>query len=117
MFTEKAAQMRRERAIDKFITLSSVVDDGIVMSRNGSLIATIRVEGITFETADDEFLDRRADQLNVLLRMIAADDTAIQIHRIRRFVRGRLSEPSAPGFARDFAISAANKSDNIILII
>lgn len=46
MFTEKAAQMRRERAIDKFITLSSVVDDGIVMSRNGSLIATIRVEGI-----------------------------------------------------------------------
>ena len=41
MFTEKAAQMRRERAIDKFITLSSVVDDGIVMSRNGSLIATI----------------------------------------------------------------------------
>ena len=32
MFTEKAAQMRRERAIDKFITLSSVVDDGIVMS-------------------------------------------------------------------------------------
>lgn len=36
MFTEKAAQMRRERAIDKFITLSSVVDDGIVMSRNGS---------------------------------------------------------------------------------
>ena len=43
MFTEKAAQMRRERAIDKFITLSSVVDDGIVMSRNGSLIATIRV--------------------------------------------------------------------------
>jgi hypothetical protein len=36
MFTEKAAQMRRERAIDKFITLSSVVDDGIVMSRNSS---------------------------------------------------------------------------------
>lgn len=111
MFTEKAAQMRRERAIDKFITLSSVVDDGIVMSRNGSLIATIRVEGIPFETADDEFLDRRADQLNVLLRMIAADDTAIQIHRIRRFVRGRLSEPSAPGFARDFTLAYNNLVD------
>ena len=96
MFTEKAAQMRRERAIDKFITLSSVVDDGIVMSRNGSLIATIRVEGIPFETADDEFLDRRADQLNVLLRMIAADDTAIQVHRIRRFVR----EGRKPGIRR-----------------
>ena len=111
MFTEKAAQMRRERAIDKFITLSSVVDDGIVMSRNGSLIATIRVEGIPFETADDEFLDRRADQLNVLLRMIAADDTAIQIHRIRRFVRDRLSEPSAPGFARDFTLDYNNLVD------
>lgn len=111
MFTEKAAQMRRERAIDKFITLSSVVDDGIVMSRNGSLIATIRVEGIPFETADDEFLDRRADQLNVLLRMIAADDTAIQVHRIRRFVRDRLSEPSAPGFARDFTLAYNNLVD------
>ena len=103
--------MRRERAIDKFITLSSVVDDGIVMSRNGSLIATIRVEGIPFETADDEFLDRRADQLNVLLRMIAADDTAIQVHRIRRFVRDRLSEPSAPGFARDFTLAYNNLVD------
>ena len=68
----------------------SVVDDGIVMSRHGALIATVRVEGIPFETADDEFLDRRADQLNVFLRMIAAEDTANQIHRVRRFVRDRL---------------------------
>ena len=52
MLAEKAAQMRRERAIDKFITLSSVIDDGIVMSRHGALIATVRVEGIPFETAE-----------------------------------------------------------------
>lgn len=111
MLAEKAAQMRRERAIDKFITLSSVVDDGIVMSRHGALIATVRVEGIPFETADDEFLDRRADQLNVFLRMIAADDTAIQIHRVRRFVRDRLSEPAESGFARDFSVAYNNLVD------
>lgn len=103
MINEKLAQMRRERAIDQYIPLSSPIADGVVMTRTGALVATLRVAGVDFQTKDDEDVDRYSDELNQTFRMIASDEVAVQIHRVRRFIQDRLSDPEEPGFARDFS--------------
>lgn len=103
MINEKLSEMRRERAIDQYIPLSSCVADGVVMTRSGGLAATMRVAGVDFQTKDDDDVDRYADELNQTFRMMASDDACIQVHRVRRFIEDRLSEPVEEGFAKTFA--------------
>lgn len=97
------SRMRREKPIDDFIPFSSLVADDVVMTRSGALLATFRLEGVPFQTTDDDVLDRFASALNVTLRMFASDETALQIHRVRRYITDRLTTPHEEGFAKRFA--------------
>lgn len=96
--------MRLEGSINNFISLSSVVDSGVVMCRDGELVSSFLVKGISFETADDIDLDQAISNLNILYRTIARSDFAVQIHRLRRPIKDELTACKPQGFARDLSL-------------
>lgn len=96
--------MRLEGSINNFISLSSVVDSGVVMCRDGELVSSFLAKGISFETADDIDLDQAISNLNILYRTIARSDFAVQIHRLRRPIKDELTACKPQGFARDLSL-------------
>lgn len=96
--------MRLEGSINNFISLSSVVDSGVVMCRDGELVSSFLAKGISFETADDIDLDQAISNLNILYRTIARSDFAVQIHRLRRPIKDELTACKPLGFARDLSL-------------
>lgn len=94
---------QKEKSVSALIPFSSVVAPGLVMGRNGELMATLHLEGITFETQSLETLEVACRQLNNFYCTIAKPDRILQVHRVRRPVTEHLTAPKE-GIARDFAV-------------
>jgi type IV secretion/conjugal transfer VirB4 family ATPase len=85
-----ARVLGRENAVTEFLPYRSHIADDALIDRDGNLLRAWRVEGYSFETADPEDVQLRADQLNTLLRSIASDKTAVWAHVVRRKMTDRL---------------------------
>lgn len=92
-----------EKSISALIPFSSVVAPGVVIGRNGELMATLHLEGITFETQSQEALEIACRQLNNFYCTVAKNNRIIQVHRVRRPITEQLTAPEA-GIAREFAL-------------
>ncbi len=68
-----------------------VAENVIRLSKNGDYIAIWRVEGIAFETADEEELHVRKEGLNNFLRALGGGNYALWSHKLRRAVKERLN--------------------------
>lgn len=90
--TTKLNQAREEAGIEPYVRYSSVVAPGVVMCREGEMIATWRVAGVPFETAGEKMLETASVQVNTLFRQLNKPELAVQIHRVRRHVRDSLSK-------------------------
>lgn len=101
---EKAQQ---EASIEPYVQLSSVVAPGVVMCRSGEMIATWKVAGIPFETADNDSIAFASEQINTLLRALNRPEMAIQIHRVRRHIKDSLSS-THQGLFLDYLTSNYN---------
>lgn len=99
--TKFAAQMNGERSVAPFIPYSSHVGPTTLLTRDGDVLRIWKIDGIPFETTDDDTLERRKDQLNTLLRSIGSTQTACWIHNVRRKVSDRLDAHFTDDFSRD----------------
>lgn len=102
MIRRKRSLWEKEKRLSDFIPFSSVIAPGIVYCRNGELISTFRLEGIAFETSDNELTDIASMNLNSFYCNISKPTLAIQTHRVRRYVTDKLSVPKENGFAKLF---------------
>ena len=74
----------------------------VVRTEAGDYVQVFRLDGASFETADDEVLNNWHERLNVLWRNIAAPNVALWMHVIRR--RERITAGNAESAAtEDFA--------------
>ena len=80
----------KEKTISDYINFSNMAAPHVVVSRNGDVMTTFSIKGVSFETVDDSDTQISSMQLNTLLRGISTSQTAIYIHRIRRQVQDRL---------------------------
>lgn len=94
---------RKEMTLERFLPFSSIVSPGIVICRGGELIGTLHLQGLPFETVEDEDLNIHSDQLNTLFQSMADSSVAVQCHRVRSPVTDTLSLPQEAGFARNLA--------------
>ena len=94
-----AAPLRREQQASRFIPYAAQVSPVVVATTTGDYILTLRLGGISFETADDAQLAVFHDRLNVLWRNIASPQVALWTHLIRRREAVPVSKPSVGGFA------------------
>lgn len=110
---DKFSIAQREKPINDCIPFAGLVSPSIIVCRNGELISTLKINGIAFETNDDDLLDLASEQLNVFYRSIASNDVALQVHRLRRPCQDELTVPYA-NESSVFAQSLTQKYNAII---
>jgi len=75
------------------------VDDHTLLLRDGSLMQTLRLQGLPFETADTEELNYRKQLRDATLRALASSRFALYHHVVRRAV----APPDAAEFPDSFS--------------
>jgi len=73
----------REREPDTYTPYIGHAAPGVLLLDDGSLLAMLRVDGATFETADPAVVNSMHAQRNILLRNIASDRVVLQTHVVR----------------------------------
>ena len=90
-------------AIGDYVPMGVHVRPNIVkLKRTGDYLATWRLEGISFETADHDEVAIRKEGLNNFLRALGGGHYAIWSHKVRRVVRERLSGTYENPFCAEF---------------
>ncbi len=95
----RPAAMRRERAVADSIPFTALVSTNIVRTTSGDLVQVFRLNGTSFECADDTALNVLHERLNVLWRNLASPHLAVWTHVVRRRDAGALATCSSGGFA------------------
>ena len=102
-FGERLA--KKETAIGERLPYARHIDEATLLTRDGLLIQTLKLEGFPFETADDAELNYRKQVRETLLRSLATSRLALYHHVVRRRVTpqfgGRIDDP----FSRDLDLA------------
>ena len=99
-FLRAAAQLSREPLAADRIPYTAHVSDSVIRTRQHDYVFVLRLEGASFETADDVQVNHWHEQLNGLLRNIASPQLALWTHVMRRRDASRPSGRAPEGFAR-----------------
>ena len=95
MFAQRKALENSEKSLSEFIPYSAVIAPGVVICREGDLVATVKISGKVFEAVSNEALQRDAERQNNFLKVMASasstDEMSLKVHRIRRVVHDELS--------------------------
>lgn len=103
---KRATAMRREMPAAFRIPYRVQLSPHVVRTEAGDYVQVFRLDGASFETADDEVLNNWHERLNVLWRNIAAPNVALWMHVIRRRERvrsGNADDAQAEDFAERLA--------------
>lgn len=105
MLTAKTPAVRRESTAARHIPYTAHVSEYVVRTESGDYLQIFRLDGASFETADDSSLNTLSERLNVLWRNIASPNVALWVHIVRR------AEPvaAADSASGDFAAALAAK--------
>ena len=82
--TAKAGYSKREYSAAEFIPYLHHYDNETIITKNGELIQFIKIEGFSFETADDEDVDMKKMVRNSLFKSLADGTFSLWFHTIRR---------------------------------
>lgn len=82
--TVKSSYAKLEYPESDFIPYHGHWDANTVITKNKELIMVIKLDGYSFETADDEDVDMRKNVRNTLLKSISAGKYALWFHTVRR---------------------------------
>lgn len=99
---KRATALRREMPAAFRIPYRVQLSPNVVRTEAGDYVQVFRLDGASFETADDEVLNNWHERLNVLWRNIAAPNVALWMHVIRRRERVGSTRPDDSA-AADFA--------------
>jgi len=98
--TGNAAYAANEYPVSDFLPYSHHYDNQTIITKKNELIQFIKVEGFSFETADDEDVDMKKMVRNSLLKSLADGNFAMWFHIVRRRKGGFPAGEMPPGFAR-----------------
>ena len=89
-------------AVGEYVPMGVHVRPGVIkLKRSGDYLATWRIEGISFETADRDEVAIRKEGLNNFLRALGGGHYAVWSHKVRRLVRERLPGTYENAFCRE----------------
>lgn len=103
------SQIRAENPVGAFVPFSSLVTPHDVVTRGGDYLRVWRLDGVNFESADEQLIADRHEALCSLLRNLAGGQWAVWTHRVHRIVSDRLDDPKERGFARDLSRAYQSK--------
>jgi len=100
---------RVENPVGAFVPFSSLVTPHDVITRGGDYLRVWRLDGVNFESADEQLIADRHEALCSLLRNLAGGQWAVWTHRVHRTVSDHLDDPREPGFARELSQAYQSK--------
>ena len=68
MFSEKQSKEKQEKSLSAYLPYSAVIAPGIVICKEGDLVATVKISGKVFEAVSNEDLQRDAERQNNFLK-------------------------------------------------
>ncbi len=78
------AYSKREVSESSFIPYQALWDSNTAITKNGEFLVAIKLDGFSFETADDEDLDMKKVVRNTLFKSIGTANYAMWFHIIRK---------------------------------
>lgn len=100
---KRSTALRRELTAAHRIPYTAHVAPEVVRTAEGAYVQVIKLDGASFESADDERLNNWHERLNVLWRNIASPQASLWTHIIRRRERSVPSGGQGGAFAECFA--------------
>ncbi|MDP8042537.1 VirB4 family type IV secretion/conjugal transfer ATPase [Pasteurella atlantica] len=102
---EKYTMLDLEKAIslEEIIPYSSLLDSGTILTKDGYYIATWEIEGISYETRENESLDRFKNSLNNTIRSFAQENVSIYTHNIRDFSKLKFNQEFDNDFSKEIS--------------
>lgn len=98
--TIKSSYASREFSESFFIPYESLWDSNTVLTKDDKMVMAIKLEGFSFETADDEDLDAKKIIRNTLFKSVTKMNTSLGFHLIRRKEQVLVQGEFEAGFAR-----------------
>ena len=80
----KERYAKKEKPVSEFIPYKGHWDKNTILTRDNGLLQVIKVEGFSFETADDSDLDIRKEIRNSLLKNMASGNVTMYFHMVRK---------------------------------
>jgi type IV secretion system protein VirB4 len=96
----KALYAKREVCAADFIPYEHHWDKETIITKNRELLQVIKVEGFSFETADDDVVDMKKMVRNSLYKSMAEGTFALWFHTVRRRQSVYPGGVQPPGFAK-----------------
>jgi len=96
----KAATSKREVSSSKFIPYDYHWDKDTIITKNKELLQIIKVDGFSFETADDDVVDMKKMVRNSLYKSMAEGTFALWFHMVRRRQTAYPGGEMPKGFAK-----------------
>ncbi|MDN5940208.1 MAG: hypothetical protein L0H83_16300, partial [Salinisphaera sp.] len=93
--------IHQEARLAKHIPYTRLVDAHTVETKDGHLLQVLKLDGVAFETADQDELNHLKDVRNTILRGIASQDISVWHHIVRRHAGAFPAGSFRPGFAAD----------------
>ena len=97
--TQKAYYSKHEVSASTFIPYQYHWDRETLMTKKNEMLQIIKLDGFSFETADDEDVDMKKLVRNSLLKSMADGTFAVWFHTIRRRQSAYPGGKQPPGFA------------------
>lgn len=108
---------RREKSESEFIPYTCHYDENTILTKSGDLLQILKIEGLPFETADDDFLAFRKDLRNTMLRSIAKSQYAVYVHTVRRKHNVYPAGEFSHGFSNDLNQAWKRKQEKLDLYV
>lgn len=94
------AEAEREMPAFAFIPYACHYDSNTILTKSGGLLQVLKIDGLAFETADEDFLCFRKNLRNTMFRSIAKSRYGLYAHTVRR-KQGAYPEGNFPeGFSK-----------------
>lgn len=74
----------------KYIPYSTMIEDGMVMTRDGLILCTVSISGVPFLTVDYEELKTEETYLNTIIRSYAGKPISFYVHSVRSDAKDQL---------------------------
>ncbi|MBQ7552398.1 MAG: VirB4 family type IV secretion/conjugal transfer ATPase [Rickettsiales bacterium] len=75
---------RAEKSFSQMIPYKYHYDDNTILTKDNQFISVIKLDGFSFQTADDDDVDNKKNLRNNLFKSLTADGLSICVHTIRK---------------------------------
>ena len=75
---------KNEKSFSKMVPYTYHYNENTLLTKNNEFLSVIKIEGFSFQTADDEDVDNKKNLRNNLFKGLAVSGLSIYVHTVRR---------------------------------